>query len=313
MKSMQLTQYGKAIEALHVNNETASPELKPGQVLVESHAASVNPFDVKIASGFYKDMMPIELPAVIGGDFAGVVTEVGEGVSGFQKGGEVYGSANIFSGGSGAFAEIVAANDKNVAKKPTSISFAEAASLVLVGVSAVQALEEHIKLQPQQKILIHGGAGGIGSIAIQLAKAIGAHVATTVGDTDVEFVKQLGADEVIDYKAEKFEEKLKDFDAVFDTVGGEIADRSFQVLKQDSIIVSMVGEPNPELAKEKGITSIGQSTHVTTDKLNRLTELVDSGKIKPQIEKSVTLESLAEAFDIVENVHPKGKVVITIK
>jgi alcohol dehydrogenase len=312
MKSVQLNDYG-ANEGLQVNNETPAPALKPGQILVENHAASVNPFDVKLASGVYKDMMPIQLPAILGGDFAGIVTELGEGVTDFKIGDEVYGSANILGGASGAFAEIVAANAANVSLKPQKASFEDAAALVLTGVSAVQALEEHIKLQPQQKILIHGGAGGIGSAAIQLAKAISAYVATTVSENDKEFVTQLGADEAIDYKAEKFEEKLSGFDAVFDTVGGETAERSFQVLKEGGIIVSMLGEANPELAKEKGVTTIGQSTQVNTARLKRLAELVDSGKIKAQIEKTLPLEQLKEAFDIVENIHPRGKVVLKIR
>jgi alcohol dehydrogenase len=313
MKSMQLHQYGKASEALQVNNETAVPELKPGQVLVENHTASVNPFDVKLSAGYMKEMIPLQLPVTLGGDFAGVVTQVGEEVTDIQPGDAVYGSANILSGGSGAFAETVTTNAKNIAKKPQNASFEEAAALVLTGVSSIQALEEHIKLQSDQKILIHGGAGGIGSVAIQLAKSIGAHVATTVSTDDKEFVAQLGADEVIDYKNEKFEEQLKEFDAVYDTVGGETAERSFQVLKQGGVLVSMLGEQNPELAKEKGITSIGQSTHITTARLNRLAELVDSGKVKAQIDKTFPLDQVSEAFDIVANVHPRGKVVLKIK
>lgn len=313
MKSVQLIHYGKANESLQVNSEATNPDLKPDQVLVQNHAASVNPFDVKIASGIYKDIMPIQLPAVLGGDYSGIVTQVGEGVTEFQKGDEVYGSAIILSGGSGAFAEVVVANTKSTAKKPSNATFEEAASLVLTGISAIQALEEHIKLQSGQKILIHGGAGGIGSAAIQIAKAIGAHVATTVSDHDVEFVKQIGADEVIDYRAEKFEDKLSEYDAVYDTVGGETALRSFQVLKQGGVLVSMLGDITSDLAKEKGITSIGQSTHVTTERLNRLAELIDTKKVKAQIDKTFPLESLVEAFDIVENAHPRGKVVIKVK
>lgn len=313
MKSVQLVKYGDVNDGLSVNNETPNPTLNAGQILVENHAASVNPFDVKLVSGVYKDMMPVTLPAILGGDYAGIVTEVGEGVTEFKVGDEVYGSANILGKASGAFAEIVAANDKNTAKKPQHASFEEAASLVLTGVSAIQALEEHIMLKSQQKILIHGGAGGIGSAAIQLAKSIGAYVATTVSATDKDFVKDLGADEMIDYKNEKFEEKLKDFDAVYDTAGGDTAERSFLVLKQGGVLVSMLGAPNSELAKDKGVTAIGQSTQVTKARLERLAKLVDSGMIKAQIEKSLPLDSVKEAFDIVANVHPRGKVVIKLK
>jgi alcohol dehydrogenase len=308
MKAVQLPTYGDSSVLQIV--DVADPVLKPGQILVKNHASSVNPFDIKIASGIYKDAMPLTLPAIPGGDYAGVVTQVSEGVTDFAIGDEVFGSANLLSGGSGAFAETVAANAKNSAKKPKQASFEEAAALVLTGVSAIQALEEHMKLQGGQKILIHGGAGGIGTAAIQIAKAIGAHVATTVSTDDIDFVKQLGADEVIDYKSEKFEEKLSDFDAVYVTVPGDTADRSFQVLKPNGVMVSMVGKPNEELAKQKNITAVGQSTHVTTEILNRLAELVDSGKIKAQIDKSFTPDQIKEAYDIVENVHPRGKVVL---
>lgn len=310
MKAVQLPTYGES-DVLQINN-VPDPSLKPGQILVKNSAASVNPFDIKIASGMYKDTIPLQLPVIPGGDYAGTIMQIGEGVTEFQMGDEVYGSANILSGGSGAFAEIVVANTKNTAKKPANASFEEAAALVLTGVSAVQALEEHIQLKSGQKILIHGGAGGVGSAAIQIAKALGAHVATTVSIDDVEFVTQLGADEVIDYKTEKFEEKLSDFDAVYDTVGGETAERSFQVLKPSGIIVSMVGQPNPELGKSKGITAIGQSTHTTTARLNRLSELITSGKVQAKIDKTFSLEQIQEAYTIVAKVHPRGKIVLKI-
>jgi alcohol dehydrogenase len=310
MKAVQLPTYGDS-SVLQVA-DVSDPVVKPGQILVKNHAASVNPFDIKIASGMYKDNIPLELPVIPGGDYAGVVTQVGEGVTDFAVGDEVYGSANILSGGSGAFAETVATQVKNSAKKPKKASFEEAAALVLTGVSAIQALEEHMKLQSGQKILIHGGAGGIGTAAIQVAKAIGAHVATTVSTDDMDFVKQVGADEVIDYKSEKFEDKLSDFDAVYVTVPGDTADRSFQVLKQNGVMVSMVGQPNEELAKQKNITAIGQSTHVRTENLNRLSELIDTGKLKAQIDKSLPLDQIKEAYDIVANIHPRGKVVLKI-
>jgi alcohol dehydrogenase len=310
MKAVQLPTYGDS-SVLQVV-DVSEPVLKPGQILVKNHAASVNPFDIKIASGIYKENIPLALPIIPGGDYAGVVAQVGADVKDFAVGDEVYGSANVLSGGSGAFAETVISEVKNSAKKPKNASFEEAAALVLTGVSVVQALEEHMKLQSGQKILIHGGAGGIGTAAIQVAKVIGAHVASTASTDDVDFVKQMGADEVIDYKTEKFEEKLSDFDAVYVTVPGDTADRSFQVLKENGVMVSMVGQPNEELAKQKNITAIGQSTHVTTSNLNRLSELIDTGKLKAQIDKSLMLDQIKEAYDIVENIHPRGKVVLKI-
>ena len=312
MKAVQINRYGGA-GVLEINKNAPTPSPIKGQVLVEVYAASINPFDWKVRAGYLKDMMSLQFPATLGGDFAGKVIELGEDISDFKKGDEIYGSANVFGGGSGAFAQFAAANVANTSLKPKSVSFEEAAALPLVGASAIQALEEHIKLQKGQKILIHGGAGGIGHVAIQLAKTLGAYVATTVSLDDKEFAKDLGADEVIDYKNEKFEEKLKDLDAVFDNVGGETTDRSFLVLKKGGIIVSMLGQPNPQLAQKHGVTGIGQGTEINTKYLKRLAELVDSGKIKAQVDKVFPLDKVKEAFDYQEKDSPRGKVVLRVK
>ncbi|MBI4057755.1 NADP-dependent oxidoreductase [Candidatus Microgenomates bacterium] len=229
-----------------------------------------------------------------------------------ETGKEVFGQALVIRGNSGAFAEIVAVNNDTVAPKPKTASFEEAAALPLVGSSAIQGLEEHIKLQSGQKILIHGGAGGIGHIAIQLAKALGAYVATTVKTGDMEFVKELGADQVIDYKNQKFEGILKDFDAVYDTVGSETANKSFQVLKRSGILVSMLGQPDVALAQKYGVRAIGQMTAVTTARLNRLASLIDGGKIKVHVDKVFPLENVKEAFDYQQKNRPRGKVVLRI-
>ena len=325
MKAVQINSYG-GTEVLEVNESVPKPTLKPGQVLVEVHAASLNPIDWKTRVGFLKAFAPLQFPATLGGDFAGVVMEVGPSADGFKigppasfnakhlrAGDEVYGSAIIFNGGTGAFAELTASNAANAAQKPKSVDFIQAAALPLVGTSAIQALEDTIKLQSQQKILIHGGAGGIGHIAVQLAKALGAYVATTVSGDDKAFVKSLGADEIIDYKKQKFEEILKDFDAVFDMVGGETTDKSFKVLKKSGVLVSMAGKPNEELAKKYGVTAIGQNTVTNTKLLEHLAELVDSGKIKVHVDKVFPLESVKEAFTYQEQSHPRGKVVINVK
>ncbi len=311
MNAVQINKYGGS-DVLEINNNALKPSANKGQVVVEVYAASINPVDWKLREGYLKDWMPLEFPATLGGDFAGVVTEVGQGVSDFKVGDELYGSAFVLSGGSGAFAEFAAVNIASLAYKPKSVSFEEAAALPLVGASAIQALEEHIKLQTGQKILIHGGAGGIGSIAIQLAKALGAYVATTVSENDKEFVKGLGANEAIDYKTEEFELLLKNFDAVFDTVGGETTDRSFKVLKKGGIMVSMLGQPKQELAKQYRVTAIGQGTQTNTAHLTSLSEFVDSGKIKVHIDKVFSLMQVQEAFKYQEQVHHRGKVVIKI-
>jgi len=225
----------------------------------------------------------------------------------------VYGYASLLSGGSGSFAEFVAGKLSTLAPMPQKGTFVEIAAIPLVGVSALQAIEQHIKLQPGQKILIHGGAGGIGSVAIQVAKSIGAYVATTASADERAYVQELGVDEVIDYKNEKFEAKLKNFDAVFDTVGGDTTAKSFKVLKNGGVLVSMLGQPNPELAKMAGVTVIGQLTHTTTDALKWLAHLVDRGAIKIRIAKVFPLEKAKEAFQLVESSHPRGKVVLEMK
>lgn len=322
MKAVQIKAYG-GNAVLEINENTPKPTPKQGQVLAEVYAASINPVDWKIRAGYMKDMAPLNFPATLGGDFAGKVIEVGKEVSKFKTGDEIFGSAIVLNGGSGSFAQFLAANVANTAYKPKTVNFERAAALPLVGSSAVQALEEHIKLQSgssyakatagKQKILIHGGAGGIGHIAIQLAKAMDAYVATTVSGSDIDFVKKLGADEVIDYKTQKFEELLSDFEAVFDTVGGEVTDKSFHVLKRGGVLVSMLGLPNQELAQKYGVTAIGQGTKTDNSHLTRLAVLVDSGKINIKVDKVFSLEEVQEAFKYQEEIGPRGKVVLKIK
>lgn len=312
MKAAQYDRYGGP-EVIEITDNAAKPTPKEGQVLVEVYAASINPFDRTLRTGYMKDMIPLSFPVTIGGDFAGIVAQAGPGVADYKGGDAVYGQALIVNGGSGSLAEFAAANLKNISMKPKKATFEEAAALPLVGSSAVQALEDHIKLQKGHKILIHGGAGGIGSIAMQLAKHLGAYVATTVSGDDIDFVKKLGADEIIDYKSEKFEEKLKDFDAVYDTVGGETTNRSFLVLKKGGTLVSMLGQPDKELAQKYKVIAIGQSTNTNTKHLTRLAELVDAGAITPQIDKVYPLAQAREAFEHLEQGSHRGKVVIKIK
>ncbi len=312
MKAIQINSYG-GNDVLEINENASKPSPTTGQVLVEVYATSINPIDWKVRAGYLKEMVPLQFPATLGGDFSGVVFDVGEGMTNFKVGDEVYGQGGILNGGSGSFAQFVAANALKILVKPKSLDFAEAAALPLTGISALQALEDHIHLAKGQKILIHGGAGGIGTIATQLAKFLGAYVATTVSADDKDYVKSLGADEVIDYKNEAFEDKLADFDAVFDTVGGETTDRSFKVLKKGGIIVSMVGQPNTDFAQKYGVTAIGQNTDANRERLNRLAELVNSGKIKAHIDKVFPLEQTKEAFRHLEKGHPRGKVVLKIK
>lgn len=309
MKAAQVTQFGDN-DVISMSDTLSLPQPEADQVQVQVYAASINPFDIKTIRG---KTMEMEFPYTPGGDFAGVVSALGDGVTDVKIGDVVFGSANFANRGSGSFAEFAIAKVTSVAHKPQKLDYVDAASLPLVGSSAVQALEEHIGLKSGQKILIQGGAGGIGSIAIQLAKYLGAYVATTVSGNDKEFVTSLGADQVIDYKTEKFEEILSDFDAVFDTVGGETMDRSFLVLKKGGILVSMAGKPNEKLAEKYEVTAIGQYTHTNTAHLQRVAELVDKGAIKPQVDKVFPLDQVREAVAYMEKESPKGKVVLQVK
>lgn len=196
--------------------------------------------------------------------------------------------------------------------KPKSLSHTEAAGLPLVGVSAWQALVENMKLTNGQKILIHGGAGGIGSIAIPLAKNLGAYVATTVSSDDIQFVHTLGADKIIDYKSQSFEDVLNDYDAVYDTVGGETYTKSFKVLKKGGIIVSMLVQPNSELMQRFGVKAIFRFIQVNKDRLTQLAQWVDKNNIKIKVDKTYSLHETAKAIDYVKDIHPRGKIVLEI-
>ncbi len=312
MKALQIQRYGGR-DVLDINLNAAKPAPAKGQVLVEVHAASINPIDWKVRAGYLKEMVPLAMPATLGGDVAGVVAAVGESVSGLKVGDRVYGYPSLLAGGSGSFAEFVSASAATLAPAPHKVKTVEAAALPLVGASAVQALEQDIKLQRGQKILIHGGAGGIGSLAIQIAKSVGAYVATTASGDGRAYVQGLGADQVIDYKKEAFEERLKDIDAVFDTVGGETTEKSIKILKKGGVIVSMLGPPDAALAQRHGVTAIGQLTRVTTDILQRLAQLVDAGTIKIRVAQVFPFEKAKEAFQSAEEGHPQGKVVLEMK
>jgi NADPH:quinone reductase-like Zn-dependent oxidoreductase len=311
MRAAQINEYGGP-EVLKVNNDTPKPSPASGEVLIEVQAAGVNPFDWKVRSGLARSWKELDFPATLGGDFAGTVVEVGEGVEGLAVGDEVFGQANALSG-QGSYAEFVAVNSEAVAAKPKSSDWVTAAALPLASVSAYQALVEHANVQPGQKVLIHGGAGGIGSFAIQIAKQLGAHVTATAAAEDAEFVTSLGAGEVIDYKSQDFTTLVHDYDMAYDTVGGETFAKSHQVLRSGGIIVSMVEQPNEELQKQYGVTDIYQSSKVTHEKLAKIAEWVDSGAIKVQVDKTFPLEQAGEAQAYIEEGKHHGKVVLTIK
>lgn len=311
MKAVQIDQYGDASVA-HITDITR-PTPRNDQVLIEVHAASINPFDTTIRSGAMKDNIPLDLPVTLGGDLAGIVVEVGSEVTSVTVGEVVYGQANVVSGNSGAFAEYAATSPAQIAASPAGLSFPEAAALPLVGVSALQALTTHIALKPNQKLFIHGGAGGIGTVAIQIAKHIGAYVVTTATGEGADYVAHLGADEVIDYKTSDFSEILTDFDAVFDTVGGNDFSRSLRILKKGGHAVSMIAPPDEALSEELGVTAIMQGTHITANALESLASLVEQGVVTPHVEKIFPLESIQEAFTLRESGAVRGKVVLEIR
>lgn len=314
MKSVQAARihhYGGS-EAIRIERITL-PDPGPGQLVVRLCAAGVNPIDWKIRAGYMQKFMPLPLPFTLGGDFSGVVDQVGPGVGNVKVGDEVYGQAPVFLGGSGSFAEAVVAPVTNLAPRPRSIGHTEAGALPLAGVSALQALTEDLRVGPGQRVLIHAGAGGIGSLAIQLAKHLGAWVATTVSSRNLDYVKQLGADEVIDYHKVKFEDAVSEADAVLDTVGGETYQRSFRVLRRGGRLASFLERPREDLTGEFGVTASMLVTQVTTARLDGLAQLVEQGVLKVNIHRTFPLESTAAALHEVEKSSPRGKVVLQIE
>lgn len=309
MKAAQISDYGGP-EVITVK-DTGQPVAAEGQVLVAVAAAGVNPFDVKVRDGINKLPESVSLPATLGGDVSGTVAEIGPGVSGFERGQAVYGQAGAMSG-QGSFAEFTPVKAQQLAAAPKSIDLTDAAALPLAGTSAYQAIADHINLQPGQKILIQGGAGGIGSIAVQIAKHIGAYVASTARADDVDFVKQLGADEVIDYESQDFTQVVKGYDAAFDTVGGETNSKSYEVLKRGGTLVSMVMPPDEDKVSQLGIIYIAQQSRSTAERLTKLAELVESGAVKANIDKIFPLAQAAEALEYLKTGHPRGKVVIKV-
>jgi alcohol dehydrogenase len=313
MKSAQINRYGSS-EVIEINQNTPSLNLSSEKILVDIKASGINPIDWKIREGYMKQMISLQFPSTLGMDFSGIIKEVGKDISTeeYKQGDEVYGQASVTNGGTGAFAEIALTNAENVALKPKTLNHEEAAALPLVGVSAWQALVENMELSKDQKILIHGGAGGIGSIAIPLAKNLGAYVATTASSDDKQFVQNLGADKIIDYKSQDFEEFVHDYDAVYDTIGGQTYTKSFKVLKKGGIIVSMLEQPNSELMQRFGVKAIFQFTLVNKDRLTQVAQWIDQNNIKMHIDKTFSLDESAMALDYVKDIHPRGKVILKI-
>ena len=250
MKAFLLDRYGKTGSTRI--GEAPEPALRDDDVLVRIHAASINPLDFKIRDGDFKLILPYRLPLIMGNDMAGIVEKVGPKVTRFRIGDAVY--ARPDKARIGCFAEFIALREADVAPKPASITMQEAASLPLVGLTAWQALVEHGKLQAGQTVLIHAGSGGVGVFAIQLAKHLGATVATTTSTANVEWVKRLGADIVIDYKKQRFQDVLRDVDVVLNTLGADTLEESLQVMKPGGKLISISGPPDPTFARTFGLS-----------------------------------------------------------
>lgn len=334
MKAFIVERYGDA-GGVRAGN-VPDPHAGDYDVLVRIHAASVNPLDLKTRDGDVKVILPYRVPFVLGNDLAGVVVAVGAGVTRFTVGDEVY--ARPDKNRIGTFAELIAIHQDDVATKPTTLTMEEAASIPLVGLTSWQALVERANLQPGQKVLIHAGSGGVGTIAIQLAKHLGASVATTTSTSNIDLVKRLGADVVVDYKKQAFETILHDYDVVLDTLGGETLDKSLRVLKPGGKVISIAGPPDPAFAKELGanpvvrlvMTALSFRTrqrarrhHVTYsflfmkasgDQLREVTSLIEAGAIRPVVDRVFAFESTREALAYVEEGRAKaGKVVVRMK
>ena len=311
------------------------PELREDDVLVQIHAAGVNLLDAKIRDGEFKRFLPYRFPLILGNEVAGVVVRVGSRVQRFKPGDEVY--ARPDDDRIGAFAEFIAIQEDAVAKKPKNLTMEEAASIPLVGLTAWQVLVERAKLSAGQKVLIHAGSGGVGTVAIQLAKHLGATVATTTSTANLEWVKRLGADLVIDYRKDDFEHILQDYDVVLNSLGAETLEKSLRVLKPGGKLISISGPPDPEFAQDRGLSWIvrlamrllsyrirnkAKRHHVSysflfmrasEDQLREIGSLVDAGIIRPVVDRVFPFEATKEALAYVETGRAKGKVVVKVR
>ncbi|WP_329375790.1 NADP-dependent oxidoreductase [Streptomyces sp. NBC_01351] len=310
MKAAVITQYGQVRDVVRVT-DVPVPAVGPHDVLIEVRAAGVNPVDHLIVKGFLSAGEPTE-PLVIGNELAGVVTEVGGEVTRFAVGDEVFSRVDPRMGG--AFAEYVAVDQSLVAAKPSGLTFEEAASLPLVALTALQALTEQADVRAGTRLLIHGAAGGVGSAAVQIAKQLGAEVVATASAGSVELVLELGADRVIDYRAEKFDEVVSDVDVVLDTIGGETQERSFGVLKTGGTLVSIVAIADAEAKKAQwNVEARSFFMRPHGEQLARLAGLVESGHLRPIVETVFPLDEAPEALQKVERGGARGKTVIGVR
>ena len=306
MKAIRVHAYGGP-EQLRLE-EAPQPKVESGKVLVRIHAASVNPIDFKLASGNMRQIMPINFPWIPGGDFSGIVEEVGSGVAGLAKGDAVYGDAS----GGGAYAEFYAAPASMIAPKPRRLSDIEAASVPLAAQTAWQGLFDNGRLERGETVLIHGASGGVGTFAVQLAHWKGAKVLATASADNIDYLRSLGADTVIDYKATPFDSVAKNVDLVFDLIGGETQRRSFGVLKPGGRLVATSQPPSPEEAAKHKVEAKMMGMKASTANLLKLAELLDAGKIKTLITKTYSFAQAREAWTEIMSGHTRGKIVLQV-
>ena len=333
MKALIFNRYCKRDNITFADVPRPSP--KPGEILVQVHAAGLNPIDYMIAQGMFKPILKFQLPATLGSDLAGVVVEVGSRVTRFKPGDAVF--ASIFDLGTGALAEFAVVPENAAALKPASLDFVQAASIPMVGLTSWQALKERANLKPGQKVFIPAGSGGIGTFAIQLAKYLGAKVGTTTSTANVDLVRSLGADEVVDYKKQEFEDVLRDYDAVLGTVRGDALEKSLRILKPKSTVVSLIGPPDAAFARarrmnffmvtvfgllsrkiirrarKRGVAYSFLWVHPDGNQLAEIGELLKSERIRPVINKVFPFEQAREALAYLEQGRAKGKVVVRMK
>jgi len=333
MKAFTIDRYGKKV-ALKAT-EMPEPLLADNDVLVQIHAAGVNPLDLKIRDGEFKMILPYRMPLIMGNDLAGVVVRVGARVQRFKPGDEVY--ARPDDNRIGAFAEFIAIQESSLAIKPKDLTMEQAASIPLVGLTAWQALVEKANVKKGQKVLIHAGSGGVGTIAIQLAKHLGAYVATTTSTANVEWVKRLGADLVIDYKKDDFEKVLHGYDLVLNSLGTDTLEKSLQVLKPGGKLISISGPPDADFAKSAGLSGFFKVVmgllsygirkkakrrgvsysflymRASGDQLSQITSLINAGAIVPVVDRVFPFQQTQQALDYVETGRAKGKVIVTLQ
>jgi NADPH:quinone reductase-like Zn-dependent oxidoreductase len=308
MKAVRIHSYGNADVLKY--EEAPMPDIAPNDVLVRVVAASVNPVDWKIREGYLQQMIPYSFPLTLGWDVSGVVEVTGKEVARFKVGDAVFSRPDVKR--NGCYAEYVAIREDELAHKPGTISHVEAASLPLAGIAAWEAIINTAKVAAGQRVLIHAASGGVGSLAVQLAKSCGAYVVATTSKQNLALVKSLGADEVIDYHAQKFELAVRDVDAVFDTIGGQVQEASWSVLKQGGILISIIGTPPEEKAKAHGVRSAFLFIEPNPAILTQLAGMVEGGKLRPIIGAEFALKDIAKAHALSQSGHAVGKIVLYV-